>query len=145
MSTEADVQDADDAFLRAFEAQQLPATAWDHHAHVRVAYLYLRVMPLADALAKLRHGILALNRSHGLVEGPDRGYHETITAAWARLIASTIASYGPQDTFAAFAAEHPHLLCRTTLRLFYSRAHISSPTARHTIVAPDLAALPEAR
>ncbi|HYE60364.1 MAG TPA: hypothetical protein VD997_00075 [Phycisphaerales bacterium] len=101
----------DGAFLRAFRAQQIPAVEWTHRAHVWAAYLMLLEMPLGDAVAAMREGIKKLNAAHGLVETPERGYHETLTRAWVTVIDSTVRSRGRAESFEAFAAEHPHLLC----------------------------------
>jgi len=131
----------DAAFLQAFRSQQIAASDYNHRAHVRVAYLTLLELPFAAALAAMRDGIKALNASHGLVETPDRGYHETLTRAWLTLIHSAIRSRGRADTFEAFAVEHPHLLCRTCLRLFYSQSGMP-PHSRYEWVEPDLTPLP---
>ena len=131
----------DPTFLQAFRAQQIAACDWTHRAHVRCAYLHLREMPFDLALNALRDGIKKLNASHGLIETPDRGYHETLTRAWLVVIASAIQARGPQSNFDAFAAEHPHLLCRTLLRVFYSSSGMT-PQARYTFEPPDLTPLP---
>ena len=110
----------DPAFLAAFRSQSIPHTDWTHRAHVRAAYLHLRELPFDAALSALRSGIKELNAAHGVVETPDRGYHETLTRAWLTVIASTLRTRGRCQDFEAFAAEHPHLLCRTLLRLYYS-------------------------
>jgi hypothetical protein len=131
----------DREFLQAFRTQQIAASDYNHRAHVRVAYLTLLEFPFDHALIAMRDGIKALNKSHGLVETPDRGYHETLTHAWLALIHAAIRSRGRADTFEAFAAEHPHLLCHTCLRLFYSPQGMP-PHARYEWVEPDLAPLP---
>jgi hypothetical protein len=132
----------DAEFLAAFRSQSIPAAEWTHRAHVRAAYLHLRELPFPAAMDALRIGIKKLNASHGLVETADRGYHETLTRAWLTVIASTLHSRGPREDFEAFAAEHPHLLCRTLLRLFYSPKGMS-PESRYAFVEPDLAPLPQ--
>jgi hypothetical protein len=131
----------DSSFLQAFRAQQVAAGDWTHRAHVRATYLTLLELPLAQSIAAMRDGIKALNRAHGLVETPDRGYHETLTRAWITVIHSTLRTRGPAETFEAFAADHPHLLCRTTLRLFYSPQGMPQ-RARYEWIEPDLAPLP---
>jgi hypothetical protein len=132
--------DAD--FLSAFRSQSIPSADWTHRAHVRAAYLHLRELPFPAAMDALRIGIKKLNAAHGLVETQDRGYHETLTQAWLTVIASTLHSRGPSQDFEAFAAEHPHLLCRTLLRLFYSPKGMPSES-RYAFVEPDLAPLPQ--
>jgi hypothetical protein len=131
----------DQEFLAAFRGQLISAAEWTHRAHVRCAYLHVLEMPLEGAIDALRDGIKKLNASHGLVETPDRGYHETLTRAWLTVIASTVRSRGPGTDFEGFAADHPHLLNRTLLRVFYSPAGMPQ-ASRYTFVEPDLAPLP---
>src|SRR6476619_7608116 len=102
----------DAEFLAAFRAQAIPHNEWTHRAHVRAAYLHLCEMSFDQAMDAMRHGIKKLNASHGLVETPERGYHETLTRAWLTVISSTIRSRGRTDGFEAFATEHPHLFTR---------------------------------
>ncbi len=134
------VTDAD--FLDAFRGREISAADWTHRAHVRCAYLHACAMPLEEAMAAMREGIKALNAAHGLVETPERGYHETITRAWLTVVASAVRSRGAFADFEAFAAEHPHLLHRTLLRLYYSQAGMPA-RARYEFVPPDLAPLPD--
>jgi len=137
--------DADPAFLRAFEARTIPFETWTHRSHVRMAYLYLRDHGLDEGLRRIRAGIRALNASHGdrVPEGElERGYHETLTVAWARIIEGVIRRWGAEADFEAFAAKHPHLLKRTLLRLFYSRERIVTWEAKRAFVEPDLLPLP---
>jgi hypothetical protein len=134
--------DDDRDFLRAFEAASIPAADWTHAEHVRMAYLYLRDLPFGDA--RIRDGIKALLAAQGHVPTPTSGYHETITVAWAHLIAAAVAwqPQVPGAGFASFAAAHPHLLAKTLLRLYYTKDRGSSAEARTTFVAPDIAPLP---
>jgi hypothetical protein len=131
----------DAEFLAAFRAQAISQSDWTHRAHVRAAYLHLCEMPIENAMGAMREGIKKLNASHGLVETPERGYHETLTRAWLTVIGATIRSRGRAETFEAFAAAHPHLLCSTLLRVFYSPKGMP-PEARYSFVEPDLTALP---
>ena len=137
---------ADDAdFLRAFETRSIPIDSWNHRSHVRMAYLYLRDHGLDEGLRRIRAGIQALNASFGdkiPVDQIDRGYHETLTVAWARIIDSAVRNPGGEEHFEAFAATHPHLLPRTLLRLFYSRARLMTWEAKRGFVEPDLVPLP---
>lgn len=135
--------DAD--FLRAFESRTIPFESWTHRSHVRMAYLYLRDQGLDEGLRRIRAGIQALNALHAdkVPDGQfDRGYHETMTVAWARILEATIRRWGGEADFEAFAAMHPHLLQRTLMRLFYSRARIMTWEAKRAFVEPDLLPLP---
>src|SRR5438477_11650037 len=131
----------DPEFLAAFRAQSIPQQEWTHRAHVRAAYLHLCEVPFERAMDAMREGIKKLNKSHGLVETPERGYHETLTRAWLMIVASAISSRGRCESFESFAAEHPHLLCRTLLRLYYSPKGMP-PESRYQFIGPDLAPFP---
>ncbi len=132
----------DETFLKQFESGVFPFAQWRHDAHIKVAYLYLRRYPLAAAMDKIRAGIKAYNAVHKVPETPDRGYHETTTMAWMRLVHVTLCEYGPCAGAAAFYEQNPQLSQKNALRLFYSRELFKSPRARAEFVEPDLAPLP---
>jgi hypothetical protein len=135
----------DDAFLRDFETCSISHECWSHRAHVRMAWLYLSRHGYDEGLRRIRDGINALNAAHGdkiPKDQLDRGYHETLTVCWARLVAGAIRNWGAEADFEAFAAKHPHLLVRTTTRLFYSRERIMTWDAKRAFVEPDLCTLP---
>lgn len=134
----------DDAALwRAFRDTTLPAPAWTHRSHVRVAFLHLAQWALDEAHLRMRVGIIRLNHAHGLEETPDRGYHETMTRAWLALVAEARAAEELVDTDALFAAR-PALLDKNLTLSFYSRTRLFSLRARTMFVEPDLAPLPHA-
>jgi hypothetical protein len=133
----------DEAFLKSFEEHTLPYAQWHHRAHIKVAYLYLRQYPLEQASAKVRTGIKAYNAANQVPEGPDRGYHETMTQAWVRLVHLTLCEYGPGQTADDFFEQHPQLSQKKVLRFFYSRERFMSPQAKAEFLEPDLAALPK--
>src|SRR5215813_4308342 len=121
----------DDAeFLRRFEACDWPHDDWHHREHVKVAYLYLMRHSLDEAIAKIRAGINRLNAVHKTPESIDRGYHETMTQAWMRLVHFTLCEYGPAETADKFFDDHPQLWQMKTLRLFYSRDRMMSAQAK---------------
>ena len=136
----------DQAFISAFEAAAIASDRWMHRDHVRMAFLYLRDHPFGQALARIRSGILALNRANGGRNTATAGYHETVTVAWALLIADAIDQSRAQAHLLAdsgsFLALHPYLLAKDALRAHYSSDRIMSIEARVAFVQPDLAALP---
>lgn len=135
-----DPEPDDDAFLAAFEAGTYPFERWDHRAHVRAAYLYARAHGAAG-LGRIRAGIQAFNAAHGVATTPTRGYHETLTVAWFRVVA---ARAGAAASWPAFAAANTDLLEKTALRRYYSVARMTSAEARAGWVEPDLEPLPPA-
>ena len=120
----------------------LPKGEWTHQAHLTVGAWHVDRYGPAEALARLRDGIRALNDSHGTINSATSGYHETITRAYVRVIASVLgASSLPLDERVArllsgWAGE------RDALLRYYSRDRLMSPHARAEWVEPDLAALP---
>ncbi len=133
----------DEELLERFERQAVPADAWNHRAHLRVAYLYLRRFEFETALQRMRAGIRALNAAHDVPDSRTSGYHETVTHAWLRILSGALEAHGPAATSAAFLDLHPELSQRTLLRRFYSRDRIMTLEAKRKFVAPDLAPLPK--
>jgi hypothetical protein len=132
----------DEEFLRTFEAGQWPLEQWHHKQHIKVAYLYLRQLPLDQAIARIRQGIKAHNAAQGVKESPTSGYHETMTQAWLRLVDVTLKEYGAAENADAFYERNPQLWQTKTLRLFYSKELFMSPRAKGEFVQPDMASLP---
>jgi hypothetical protein len=129
----------DSALWIAFHARTLPETAWTHVAHLRVAWMYLARHSLDEAHLLMRVGIIRLNSAHGLVETPQRGYHETLTRVWLALVAAARARDQSADSRAFVAT---HALGRDAPLRHYTRERLFSLEARTIFVAPDLAALP---
>lgn len=128
----------DDEFLAAFEAAAIPRPEWTHEAHVRMAFLYLSRFRAELALERVRGGIKKLNARIG---GSPDGYHETITVAFVRVIASRLVR---GDDFPTFRDRNPDLLDRTLTALLrhYSKDRLHSPEARREFVEPDVSPLP---
>lgn len=127
----------------AFELRTLSAAEWTHRAHLLVGLWYASRLPAAEALEAMRTGILRLNEAHGVVTTPTRGYHETITRAYMRIIVGFVAERGRPGDWGTLAAdllarhgERDHLLRH------YSRDRLMSPEARFGWVEPDLEPLP---
>ena len=62
----------DDEFLLALETGTLPLAAFDHRAHVRAGYLYLKRHGLGGAIERFSGALKALAARHG----KDGLYHE---------------------------------------------------------------------
>jgi hypothetical protein len=95
------------------------------------------------ALALLRNGIRRLNDHHGTVNSPTSGYHETITAAYLRLIDEFLRAFAPEvalERRVDLLVGGP-LADRSALLEFWSRGLLMSERARATWVPPDLAPL----
>jgi len=128
----------DEEFLTAFEAGTLDE--FHHREHIKVTYLYLRRYPLDEAITKVRTGLQALAVAWSApVNDLEKGYHETMTQAWVRLVHLTLSDCGAADSADAFCDQQPQLMQKTRLELFYSRERLISWEAKREFVEPDLA------
>jgi hypothetical protein len=128
----------DDEFLMAFEARTIDAL--HHRDHIKVTYLYLRRYPLHEAIAKVRIGLQGLAVAWDApVDDLERGYHETMTQAWVRLVHLTLSDSGVAESADVFCDLHPKLMQKTHLHLFYSPERLKTWEAKRTFVEPDLA------
>lgn len=130
----------DAEFLKAFESCALPESRWTHEAHVRMAWLYLREKPLAEAIPIVREGIKRYNASLK----KNLAYHETITQAFLSLIDHRMSRGVGHTSFSDFREENPDLLDRNmpVLLMHYRKETLFSQAAREAFLNPDIAALP---
>jgi hypothetical protein len=123
-----------DAFIRDFEACTLPESGFRHRDHIRLAWLYLREQPLAEALARFSNGL----KRYAASLGKTALYNETITVAYLALINERMARQGRPGDWAEFAAANPDLFSHpAALRTYYHDATLQSDLARAVFVLPD--------
>jgi hypothetical protein len=124
----------DRAFVEAFESGRLSPDLFHHRDHVRLAWIFLRRMPVLDALSRFSDGLKRYATSLGKA---DR-YHQTITWAFLLLINERMAR-GEAATFEAFAADNADLLTwsPSVLSAYYREETLTSPLARRTFLLPD--------
>ena len=129
----------DNEFLAAFEDCSLQNANFHHADHVRMAFIYLRRYPPAEALQRFADSLKRFAAFHGK---PDR-YHETITWAFLLLIRERLARQSASDTdipeWERFAAQNPDLLNwkNNVLKQYYTEETLASDLARKTFVFPD--------
>src|SRR5271156_3037487 len=124
---------SDAEFLAEFHACSLPPACFRHADHLRLAWLHIHQHPREVAAELVRNGIQAYAKHLRRTEF----YHETITVAWVRLIASHA-----EPTFDEFLRLNEHRLNRELLHRFWSPELLQSETARKEWVAPDRMELP---
>lgn len=124
----------DTELIAAFESTTLPAGRFTHETHVHVAWCYLRMLPLPEALARF---VAALKR-YADAHGATGKYHETITVAYMLLIAARMGE-ARDAGWTDFASSNPDLFTRepSALARYYSPEALRSDLARHTFVMPD--------
>jgi hypothetical protein len=125
----------DEAFARAFEAGKVTVDAFDHVAHMRVAWVYLREEGSADAaLPRMRHAIQAF----ALAAGRPQRYHETITVVWLRLLDGARRRAGVPCELSELLPQFPELANKDLPLKYYSNDRLFSDDARARFVPPDL-------
>lgn len=135
----------DEKFLMLFESCTWPEKDWHHREHIKLAYIYLTLLPYDAAIQRMRSSLIAYNTAHNVPESLTRGYHETITLAWMHLVHLTLCEFGREKSADAFLDKHTQLLSRRTLLFFWSRDRIMSLEAKRQFVPPDLAPLPRSQ
>ena len=145
MTPSSPITDADiEALAARFAAAAIPATEWTHHAHLTVGLWHVARFGPDAALDRMRAGIRRLNAAHGTIDSDTRGYHETITCAFVRLLAAFLAARPAGQPLAATVAAlfAGPLAARDVLLRHYSRERLLSVAARRAWIEPDLAPLP---
>jgi hypothetical protein len=128
----------DEEFLSAFEACTLEE--FHHRDHIKVTYLYLRRHPLDEAITKVRTGLQALAVAWSApIDDLEKGYHETMTQAWVRVVHLTLSDCGVAANADGFCDQQPKLMQKTLLQLFYSPERLMTWEAKREFVEPDLA------
>lgn len=123
----------DDELVKAFEATELPADAFTHAAHVRVAWCYLKTAPFHLALARFATALQAF----ATAKGAAAKYHETLTVAWMALVGERLAAT-PDLDWVAFASAHTDLFAQPSLvSRYYSDEVLKSERAKRVFVLPD--------
>jgi hypothetical protein len=125
----------DEELMEAFEAGRVPAEGFHHRQHVRVAWHYLRSLPLPDALTRFCTGL----KQFAAAQGATGLYHETISVAFVLIINERLSRTGRDGPWETFAAAHPDLLAwkPSVLDRYYTAETLSSPHARRVFVMPD--------
>lgn len=127
-------------FVADLEAGRIPAEAFDHRAHVRLAYTCLCQAGIDDANARIRQ---ALQRFLAHVGAPPDKYHETLTRAWILAVAHFMNQTPPCASADELIERNPQLLDSRIMLTHYSAELLFSDQARGAFVEPDLQEIPE--
>ena len=119
--------------LDEFEALEFDVEAFDHSAHVYVAWQYVRRYDLADAIVRYRDTLKRLTASIGIPEK----YHETITWFFVILIAERT-RLAPGQSWDAFSTANSDLFSRRPgiIEGYYPEATLRSSEARAHFMLP---------
>lgn len=131
----------DDRFRNAFEAQRIKPAAFDHAAHVRLAYVYLCEDSVDGAVAKMRQSLRAFLTHLG---ADSSKYHETITRAWVMAVDHFMSQSIPCASCADLVRINPQLLDSKIMLTHYSADVLFSAEARQRFVEPNVQSIPTA-
>jgi hypothetical protein len=116
----------DQEFVRAFERCELSPDLFHHRDHIRLARIYVELEGAAKATERFKSSL----RKFAAHIGKSEKYHETITVAWMRLVAS------------ATDGDVEKLMDKAYLERFYSPELLATDAARAGFVEPDREKLP---
>jgi hypothetical protein len=128
----------DNAFLTAFEAGAIPNTAFRHHDHLRLAWLYLRRDGRELGGARIRAGLRRFAMAHGV----PHLYHETLTSFWIRLVAHAVETFPAQQRFEELLGCWAGFEDRRAAYRHWRPETLDGAQARCEWVEPDLRPLP---
>lgn len=124
----------DEQFARAFERGEIAPAEFDHRAHVRVAWVYVREGPSFEAAtARMREGI----KRFAAAANASQKYHETITVLWMQLLSEAAARVPQPCELTELFERCPELADKDLPLKYYSRERLFSDEARVSWVPPE--------
>lgn len=122
-------------FFEQFENGTLSATLFDHEAHVKMGWIYLKKYGLLETLQNFSTALknfAKVNNAAGL-------YHETITFAFLILINERIKQAESNQNWDEFRENNPDLFDwkNNILKKYYQEKTLKSVFAKKNFVFPD--------
>ena len=119
---------SDTEFREAFEDCSLPEADFDHEAHIRMGWIYVRSYPLAEAIDRFCSNLKAYTQHLG---APDK-YHETITWFYLMLINERVATLADGHVWADFRSANADLFESggMLLRRYYGEETLATAQSR---------------
>jgi hypothetical protein len=74
------------ALVEGFKKRTLPASLWTHRAHLITGLWHHHHYSEMEAICLLRSGIIIYNASLGGENTYEKGYHETLTIFWCKIL-----------------------------------------------------------
>jgi hypothetical protein len=121
--------------IESLEDGTLDVDAFDHEAHIYVAWLYLQRYPLHEAAARFTGALQRLTRKLGI---PGK-YHETISWFFMLLIEERRCGQ-TSDAWHSFHRDNADVFARgkgDILNRYYSKELLGSDRARQSFMLPD--------
>ncbi len=126
---------SNEEFIRCFESDAVPADAFHHADHVRLAFAYLCKYPALQALEKFSSAL----KRFAAARGKPQLYNETITCAYLFLIRERMARSEGGADWEEFARQNADLLTwkDSILKRYYHEATLKSELSRSVFLFPD--------
>lgn len=126
--------------VAGFQDHSLPGERWTHQAHLIVGTYFAYHFPLEQAIYYLRSGIITYNVATGGKNTHERGYHETVTQLWAKLLKAFVQKKcaGLSLAESCTALLNSPYAAQEIMFRFYSKDLLFSTPARALWVEPDL-------
>jgi len=122
------------SLVERFESCQLTPSEMTHRAHLTISVWYLSRFALSEGTRRISENLIRFIGHHGL-----KGYNETITLFWIKLISRYLESVDRRRSITDVAND---LVARfnnsQVIFDYYSREHLLSEEARIGWVEPDL-------
>ena len=119
-------------YIDSFEKGAIQAEAFNHRAHIKLAWSYIQVQPLHQAIGSVSGGL----KTFAAKVGQPQKYHETITWAFMLLVHERHRQ-NPADDWAGFAAKNQDLFQSNALQQLYHQQTLANPAAKQTFHLPD--------
>jgi hypothetical protein len=124
-----------------FEKGLLAKEDWHHAEHLAISFWHLKRFSFLEAVFRMKLGILKYNELYKIQQTPERGYHETITLFFLKLVRNYIRSLDAEDRdelrqVRNLLARFPDFL--PLVWKHYSRPLLNSEKARTEWIEPDL-------
>ncbi len=119
--------------VRRFENCVYKPGEFQHRLHLVVTTWYLLQTSEAGALDRMRQNLRRFSQCHQA-----KGYHETITRFWVRVVADFVASRRDFPTTTIISDVLATLSDKRYINSFYTAARLMSEEARGNWVSPDL-------
>lgn len=129
----------DRQFRADFGAGRIAPEAFNHRAHVRLAYVLLAEHDADTAIELMREALQAFLAHHSI---PAARYHETLTRAWILAVYHFMARSPGAESADAFIDSNPRLLDAKIMLTHYSAELLFGPEARAGYVEPDIDPIP---
>lgn len=125
--------------IDGFRNRTLVSAQWTHQAHLITGLWFNYTFAEYEAICSLRSGIISYNISTGGENTPEKGYHETLTLFWSKILRrfvlknKTLALVDLCNTFLESEWSSKELPLQ-----YYTREVLFSTRARAIWVEPNL-------